>query len=164
MKSTIRPAQPSDIPRLLDMIHALAAYEKLEHEAVATAENLGEFLFGKTRYAEAIFIEEESVPVGFALYFYSFSTFLGRPGIYLEDLFIQPQYRGKGYGERLLNYLAQLAVSKKLGRLEWAVLDWNKPAIEFYSRRGAQPMDEWTVYRLEGDRLNSFASENSCQK
>lgn len=148
----------SDIPDILYFIKELAIYEKLEHEAVATPELLKKNLFGEERFAEVIFILEDDVKVGFALFFKNFSTFLGMPGIYLEDLFVLPTTRGKGYGKKLLAHIAKLAVDRGYGRFEWSVLDWNTPAIEFYRSIEAIPMDEWTVQRLTGDSLKKLAA------
>ncbi len=148
----------ADIPEILNFIKALAIYEKLEHEAVATPALLKEHLFGKERFAEVIFIQEDDVNVGFALFFKNFSTFLGLPGIYLEDLFVLPEHRGKSYGKKLLTHIAKLAVERGYGRFEWSVLDWNTPAIDFYRSIGAIPMDEWTVQRLTGETLKKLAA------
>lgn len=147
----------ADIPEILHFIKQLAIYEKLEHEAVATSELLKKNLFGEERFAEVIFIQEGDIKVGFALFFKNFSTFLGLPGIYLEDLFVLPEYRGKSYGKKLLIHMAQIAVERGYGRFEWSVLDWNTPAIEFYRSIGAIPMDEWTVQRMTGDTLKKLA-------
>ena len=147
----------NDAPEILKFIKALAVYEKLEHEVVATEENLIKYLFGDKSVAEVIFIEVDSKKVGFALFFTNFSTFLGVPGIYLEDLFVMPEYRGAGYGKKLLTYLAKLTVDRGYGRFEWSVLDWNIPAIEFYHSLGAKPMSEWTVQRLSGETLKKVA-------
>ena len=156
---TIRPATIDDAETILGFINELADFEKLSHEVVATPELLRRFLFGDKPAAEVLIAEVagEPHPVGFCLFFTSFSTFLGRPGIYLEDLYIQPDHRGRGYGEQLLRRLASLAVEREYGRLEWSVLDWNEHAIRFYRRAGAFPMDEWTVWRLTGDALTNFA-------
>ncbi|MEA9356120.1 GNAT family N-acetyltransferase [Bacteriovorax sp. PP10] len=148
----------ADIPEILKFIKALAVYEKLEHEAVATHDLLKKNLFGEERFAEVIFIQEDDVKVGFALFFKNFSTFLGLPGIYLEDLFVLPECRGKGYGKKLIVHIAKIAVDRGYGRFEWSVLDWNTPAIEFYHSIGAIPMDEWTVQRMTGDTLKKLAS------
>ncbi len=156
---TIEFATDQDIALILTFIKELAEYERLPHEVVATEEILRETLFGKRAYAEVIIARYENKPVGFALFFHSFSTFLGRPGIYLEDLYVQPTMRGKGIGKALLVYLAQLAKERKCGRLEWAVLNWNESAINFYKSLSAKPMDEWTVYRLTGETLDLLASE-----
>ncbi|MFO0814578.1 MAG: GNAT family N-acetyltransferase [Gemmatales bacterium] len=153
----IRPATPADLPIIAQLIRELAEYEKLAHEVVFTQEKLHEYLFGNRPYAEVL-IAEESEAVGFALFFHDFSTFLGQPGIYLEDLFVKPSARGKGYGKALLEALAKLAVQRGCGRLEWAVLDWNTPAIGFYESLGARPNTEWTVYRLTGTALQKLGN------
>lgn len=155
---TIRPARPADVPQILTFIRELAIYEKLEHEAVGTVEALETHLFGPTPRAEVLILETGSgEPAGFALFFHNFSTFLTRPGIYLEDLFVRPQFRGSGYGKALLQHLAKLAVERGCGRLEWAVLDWNAPAIGFYESLGAKMMNEWRTFRLTGDSLTQVA-------
>ena len=154
----IKTAEEKDIETILKFIRELAIYEKLEHEMKATPALLKEYLFGKSPAAEVIFLEEGSEQVGFALFFTSFSTFLGKPGIYLEDLFVLPSKRGNGYGKRLLSHLAKLAVERDCGRLEWSVLDWNKPAIDLYLSLGSKPMDEWTVHRMSGENLLRLAS------
>lgn len=156
----IRPATAGDEPLLLEFIHALAVYEKLEHEMVATEAQLREYLFGPQPAAHAIFLESDGIPAGFALYFINFSTFLGRPGIYLEDLFVKPEHRGRGFGKALLAHLATLCTERGYGRLEWSVLDWNEPSIKFYKSLGAEPMDEWTVYRLTGNALQALAAQS----
>ena len=156
---TIRPATERDVPLILRFIKGLAAYEKLTHEVTATEELLHQTLFGDRRVAEVVIGECEGEPVGFALFFHNFSTFLGRPGIYLEDLFVKPEMRGRGFGRVLLTYLAKLAKERNCGRVEWAVLDWNEPAIRFYKSLGAASMDEWTVYRLTGEALDKQAQE-----
>lgn len=158
MKLQIRKAQVADCTLILDFIKGLAEYEKLTHEVVATAELLEENLFGPQPKAEVLIAEWDGKPAGFALFFHNFSTFLGRPGIYLEDLFVLPALRSHGVGKGLLKHLAQIAVERNCGRLEWSVLDWNKPAIDFYVSIGAGPMDEWTMYRLTGEKLKSFAA------
>lgn len=155
----IRPATVEDTSLILDFIKELAEYEKLLHEVVTDEATLKNSLFGETPYAKVVIGEYQGKPVSFALYFHNFSTFLGRPGIYLEDLYVQPQMRGKGLGKILLGYLASLAIELNCGRLEWWVLDWNKPAIEFYKSLGAQPMDEWTVNRVTGDALDKLAKQ-----
>ena len=149
---TFRMAQPKDTALILHFIRELAVYEKMEDQVIATEELLTEWLFEKQK-AEVVIAEAEGKPVGFALFFHNFSTFLGRAGIYLEDLFVEPSERGKGYGKALLTHLAQLAVERGCGRLEWSCLDWNQPSIDFYLSMGAQRMDDWTTYRLTGDRL-----------
>lgn len=147
-----RGATRRDLPLILEFIRDLAEYEGLLDEVVATEEILDEWIFGKDK-AEVIFVMEDHVEVGFALFFHNFSTFLGRAGIYLEDLYVKPEYRKKGYGKALLEKLAQIAVERGCGRLEWWVLDWNTPSIEFYKSLGAEPMDDWTVFRITGDTL-----------
>jgi len=154
---TIRPARPEDVPLLLSFIKELAEYERLAHEVVATEEGLHESLFGERAVAEALLGYLGPEPVAFAVFFHNFSTFLGRPGLYLEDLFVKPEMRGRGFGRALLRYLARLAVERNCGRMEWAVLDWNEPAIRFYRSLGAVPMEEWTVFRLTGDALKRLA-------
>ena len=149
-KLTIRAAEVSDISEILAFIRDLAVYEKLEDQVVVTAENLREQLFEQQR-ASCLIALEEATPVGFALYFYNFSTFLGRPGLYLEDLFIKPEFRGRGYGKQLLLHLRQVAIEQGCGRMEWSVLDWNTPAIDFYKSLGAVPMKDWTVFRMTLD-------------
>ncbi|MBL7976829.1 MAG: GNAT family N-acetyltransferase [Bacteroidetes Order II. Incertae sedis bacterium] len=155
---SIRFAHIQDVPVILRFIQELAEYEKLAHEVVATEARLQETLFGDHPAAEVVMALEQQTPVGFALFFLNYSTFLARPGIFLEDLFIQPSHRGKGYGEALLRYLAALAVKRKCGRLEWSVLDWNQPAISFYRKMGAIPMDEWTTFRVSGEALIGLAA------
>ena len=154
----IRFAQEADIPVILGFIRALAQYEQLQDEVVATPELLREWLFVR-RTAEALVAEEAGEPVGFALFFHNFSTVLGRGGVYLEDLFVLPEHRGQGYGRALLRRLAQIAVERGCGRLEWSCLDWNRPSIEFYLSMGARPMDGWTVYRVTGDMLRDMAGQ-----
>ena len=149
----IREAVSGDVPLILTLIRELAAYEKLLEAVVATEELIGETLFGKTPRAEVLIAELDSAPVGFALYFHNYSTFLGRPGIYLEDLFVRPEARNHGVGRALLVRLAEVAVRRGCARLEWTVLDWNKGAIAFYRKLGASPCEGWTTYRLEGDAL-----------
>ena len=153
----IKKAEICDVPAILFFIRKLAEYEKLLYEVVATEESLRETLFGETRYAEAILGIFNGSPIGFALFFNNYSTFLGKPGIYLEDLYVRPEMRGKGFGKTLLAYIARLAISRNCGRLEWSVLDWNKPAIDFYESLGAVPMNEWTVNRMTGDALKNLA-------
>lgn len=152
----IRFATEDDVPEILSFIKALAAYEHLEDMVVATEELLKEWIFEK-RKAEVLLISEDNKNVGFAPFFHNFSTFLGRAGIYLEDLFVLPEYRGRGYGKLLFKKLAQLAVERGCGRLEWNCLDWNKPSIGFYLSLGAEPLEEWTTYRLTGSRLRELA-------
>lgn len=155
----IRKAEKEDIPVVLDFIKKLAEYEKLSHEVVATEEQLERYLFGEEKVAEVVIGYYHNNPVGFALYFYNFSTFLAKPGIYLEDLFILEEYRGLGFGKILLTYLATLAIDKECGRVEWAVLDWNEPSIEFYKSLGARVMNEWLVHRVSGDALVELAEQ-----
>lgn len=154
---TIRPATRHDVPLVLEFIRDLARYERLEHEVAASEAQLGEALFGERPYAEVVFACAGGEPVGFALFFHNFSTFKGRPGIYLEDLFVRPEARGRGIGRRLLAYLARTAVERGCARLEWSVLDWNEPSIGFYRSLGAAPMDEWTIFRLSGESLALLA-------
>ena len=158
---TIRPATATDVPLILDLIKELAEYERLSQDVIATEAGIATALFGPSPRAHALIAHAGGEPAGFALYFYNFSTFLGRSGIYLEDLFVRPAWRRHGVGRRLLRGLAQRAVAEGCGRLEWSVLDWNEPAIAFYQAIGARPMDEWTVYRLTGDALVRFASDDS---
>ena len=153
---TYRFANEDDCTLILEFIKALAAYEKMSDEVVATEYLLREWIFDKQK-AEVIFACEDGKEVGFALFFHNFSTFLGRAGIYLEDLFVLPEYRGKGYGKGLLKKLAQIAEERGCGRLEWWCLDWNQPSIDLYKSLGAEPMDEWTTYRLTGDKLKEMA-------
>ena len=153
-----RWAEEKDAALILRFIRALAAYEKLSDQVVATEELLREWIFEKKK-AEVLFPMEEGEEVGFALFFHNFSTFLGRAGLYLEDLYISPEYRGKGYGKATLQRLAQIAVERGCGRLEWSCLDWNQPSIDFYLSLGAVPMEEWTVYRLTGDTLTQMAAK-----
>jgi GNAT superfamily N-acetyltransferase len=155
----IRPAREHECGVILKFIRALAEYEHLEHEAVATEESLRSTLFGSRPYAEVVFACLNDEPVGFALFFHNYSTFLGRPGIYLEDLFVFPEVRGRGVGRRLLVWLAATAVSRGCGRLEWSVLDWNEPSIRFYENLGAVPMEEWSIYRVTGPALSRLAQE-----
>ncbi|MCL5021287.1 MAG: GNAT family N-acetyltransferase [Bacteroidetes bacterium] len=154
----IRRATESECGTILGFIRELGEYEKLLHEVVATEETLRKNIFER-HMAEVIFAEVDGTPVGFALFFHNFSTFVGKPGIYLEDLYVKPQYRGKGYGKQLLIYLAKLAKQRDCGRFEWAVLDWNERAISFYRSLGAKPMNEWKVYRLAGNDLDELARQ-----
>ncbi len=155
---SIRQAVAADVPLIRELIEGLATYEKLRHECVATDALLHASLFGERPYAEVVIAERNGSAAGFALFFHNFSTFLARPGIYLEDLFVQPAYRGHGVGKALLQHLAALAVERGCGRLEWSVLDWNADAIGFYETLGARPQDEWTVYRVTGDALTQLAT------
>lgn len=154
----MRAATEEDVPLILNFIKELAEYEKLSHEVIATGDALRETLFGQTQYAEVILGFENDAPVGFALFFHNYSTFLGRPGLYLEDLYVRPQARGKGFGRAMLQKLARIAKERNCGRLEWWVLDWNEPAIAFYKKLGAEPMDDWTVFRLTGEALENLAN------
>ena len=152
----IRFATRKDVKTILEFIKELATYENLLGEVVATEELLTEWIFDKKK-AEVLLLEVENNAVGFALFFHNFSTFLGRAGIYLEDLFVKKEHRGKGYGKALLKELAKIAVDRGCGRLEWSCLDWNKPSVDFYLSLSAKPMDEWTIYRLQGQDLTDFA-------
>jgi GNAT superfamily N-acetyltransferase len=155
----LRSAARDDVPVIAELIRGLARFEKLEQEVVMTEELLAAGLFGERPYAEVVLAEDDGRPVGFALFFHNFSTFLGRPGIYLEDLFVLPEQRGHGIGRMLLAHLASLAVERGCGRMEWAVLDWNRDAIKFYERLGARPNSDWTVYRLTGEALAGLARQ-----
>ncbi len=155
----IRQATEADVPLILEFIRGLAEYERLAHECIADEATLRRTLFGERRVAEVLIGYDNDQPVCFALFFHNFSTFLGRPGIYLEDLFVNPAQRGKGFGKAMLAYLAKLAVERECGRLEWSVLDWNEPAINFYKSLGAKPMDEWTIFRVTGDALTQLAGQ-----
>ncbi len=157
----IREATPADVPLILDFIRRLAGYEKLAHECVATEEDLWVSLFGSAPVAEVLIAEIDELPLGFALFFTSFSTFLAKPGIWLEDLFVLPEYRGRGAGKALLAHLAALVQERGWGRLEWAVLDWNEPAIDFYRSLGAEPQEEWTTWRMTGESLRLMAEGTS---
>jgi len=154
----IRPARVEDVPVILQLIHDLATYERAPDEVSATEQQLVDVLFGEKPAAEVLLAFEEKSPVGFAVYFFNFSTWLGRAGLYLEDLFIKPEKRGKGYGRALLVELAKIARDRGCGRMEWAVLDWNEPAIKFYRSLGAKPMHEWTVFRLTGEEIGKLAN------
>ena len=158
MSITLRAARPADVPTILRFIQGLAEYEKLAHLCVATEAGLTETLFGPRPYAEVILAFWNDAPAGLALFFHNYSTFLAKPGIYLEDLFVEPSFRGKGLGKALLKELARVAVERNCGRLEWSVLDWNEPSIQFYKSLGAVAMDEWTGYRVTGDALASLAA------
>lgn len=153
----VRAASEEDVPLILSFINELAEYERLSHEVVATEDALREHLYGERPVAEVVIAEDGGKPAGFALFFHSFSTFLGRPGIYLEDLYVRPEFRGGGIGRALLVRLARLAKERGCGRLEWSVLDWNEPAIGFYSGIGASPVGGWTVYRVSGEALEGLA-------
>lgn len=154
---SIRNAHAGDIALILQFIRELAEYERLSHMVRATEHALREALFGKHPGAEVLLAFEDEMAVGFAVYFHNFSTFLGVRGLWLEDLFVRPAYRGRGYGKALLLHLARLAHARGCGRLEWAVLDWNEPSINFYQALGAQPLDDWTVYRVSGPALQRLA-------
>lgn len=154
----IRPATPDDVPAIAALIRGLAEYEHLTGQVNLNEADLATHLFGDVRHAEAIIADDAGETVGFALFFHHFSTFHGRPGMYLEDLFVRPEYRGHGHGKALLVRLAQICVERGCPRLDWSVLDWNEPSIAFYRSLGAAPMDEWTTYRLTGDALRALAS------
>jgi GNAT superfamily N-acetyltransferase len=156
---TIRAATEHDVPLILGFIRDLARYEHLEHEMLATEAGLRNTLFGDRRYAEVVFACVDADPVGFALFFHNYSTFLGKPGLYLEDLFVRPEARGRGIGKQLLTWLAKTTVDRDCGRLEWAVLDWNEPSIGFYKSLGAVLKSEWQIFRLTGNALTSLAAE-----
>ncbi len=157
----LRPARPDDVPTVVELIRALAAYEKLEAECFADEAALRGHLFGPRAFAEVVLAEVGGAAVGFALFFHNYSTFLTKPGIYLEDLFVRPEHRGRGAGKALLSHLAALAVARGCGRLEWSVLKWNAPAISFYEKLGAVPMEEWQVYRLAGPALTRLSVSGS---
>ncbi len=157
MSTQIIDAKEADVPDILRFIRELAKFEKLEHEVAATEEGLRQSLFGERRYAEALFVEEDDERIGFALFFHNYSTFLGRPGLYLEDLYVRPEKRGRGYGRMLLQHLAKLALARDCGRLEWWALDWNRGAIDFYLSFGAEPMSDWTVFRLAREAMKRLA-------
>ena len=161
MTLSIRPATPDDLPLIAELIRALADYEKLLHEVRFDDATLATRLFGPRPYAEVIIGEVDGVAEGFALFFHNFSTFEGKPGVYLEDLFVRPDARGSGLGKALLSELARLAVERDCARLEWSVLDWNEPAIGFYKSLGAKPMDEWTVFRVDGAALTDLAGTSA---
>ena len=154
----VRSACEADLPVIIQFIHELALYEKLEQEITSNIERMRRDLFGSKPVAEVLIAEWAGEPVGFALFFQNYSTFLGKPGLYLEDLFVQPAFRGRGLGKALILKIAALAVERDCGRFEWAVLDWNQPSIEFYKALGAKPMSEWTIFRLSGDELKKYAS------
>jgi GNAT superfamily N-acetyltransferase len=153
----IRLATAADVPTVAALIRALAEYEKLADMVVLDEAKLADHLFGPRPYAECLIAEADGTPVGFALFFHNYSTFLGKPGIYLEDLFVIPEHRGAGHGKALLKAIGQLAVERDCGRIEWSVLDWNTPAIGFYESLGAKPVDGWTVYRMTGDSIRRLA-------
>ena len=155
----IRPAVVDDVPLILSFIKKLADYERLAHEVVATEESLRKTLFDARKTAEVAIGYFQNKPIGMVLFFHNYSTFLGRPGLYIEDLFVDESYRGSGFGAALLRYVARLAVERNCGRLEWSVLDWNKPAVDFYTKLGAVPMSDWTVFRVTGQSLMNLAAE-----
>ena len=160
MRIDIRPATSHDVPLIVAFIRELAEYEKLSHEMVATEGQIASALFGERPLAEVVIASLDGAPQGFALFFPNYSTFLGRPGLYLEDLFVRPGARGAGLGRELLKHLARVAVERGWGRLEFSVLDWNEPSIAFYKKMGATPMDEWTVFRVTGDALKQLAKNS----
>ncbi len=161
-KFAIRFATEADVPLILALIKELADFEKLSHEVSATEEDLREQLFGPRRFGEVLIGETEGKPAAFALFFHNFSTFLARPGIYLEDLFVCPEFRGRGFGRRMLSYVARIARERICGRFEWAVLDWNKRAMNFYEKLGARPMmAKWTLYRMDEKAIESLATDDS---
>ena len=155
----IRPATVADVPIILELIRELATYERAPNEVTATEEQLVDVLFGPRPAAEVLLAFEEETPVGFAVFFHNFSTWLGQPGLYLEDLFVRPEQRGKGYGRALLVHLAKIAHERGCGRMEWAVLDWNEPALKFYKNLGAAPLNDWTVFRLTRDGIAKLAGK-----
>lgn len=155
---TLRFATAKDVDTILDLIWSLAVYEKLEHEVTGSAKGLEKTLFGDHPYAEVILAEEHGQSAGFALFFHNYSTFLCKPGIYLEDLYVRPEHRGKGIGLALISAVAKIAKERNCGRVEWSVLDWNEPSIEFYKSLGGKPQDGWTVFRVTGDKINEVAS------
>jgi len=156
----IRPAVENDAGTILSLIKELADFEHLSHQVVATEADIRRSLFGARPFAEALIGEYEESPVSFALFFYNFSTFIGKPGIYLEDLYVKPQYRSRGFGRRMLAHIARLAKERSCARFEWSVLDWNEPAIRTYDRLNAKPMKEWILYRLTGEALEKLAAES----
>jgi GNAT superfamily N-acetyltransferase len=159
----LRPATVHDVPLILDLIRGLAEYERLPNAVVATEEGLRASLFGPVPAAEVMIAEMDGASAGFALFCHNYSTFLGRRGLWLEDLFVRPAFRGQGIGRALLAYLAEVAVARDCGRLEWSVLDWNEPAIGFYRSLGAVPMDEWTTFRVTGEALSRLASRGNTR-
>jgi GNAT superfamily N-acetyltransferase len=156
----IEPARERDVPLILRLIKGLAEYEKLAHEVVATEERLRQSLFGPHPSAEVVIAYVDDEAVGFALFFHTYSTFLGQRGLYLEDLFVLPEWRGRGAGRALLTHLARIAAERGCGRFEWSVLDWNEPAINFYKNLGAKPMHEWTIFRVAGDSLTALGQKS----
>jgi GNAT superfamily N-acetyltransferase len=158
-KLQIRPATAADVPVILWFIRELAAYEKLSHEVAATEDLLRRHLFGERPSAEVILAVQDGMEAGFALFFHNFSTFVGKPGIYLEDVYVRPEFRGRGCGKAMMVYLARLARQRDCGRFEWAVLDWNKPSLDFYQSIGARPMSDWTLQRMTGEALAALAEQ-----
>jgi GNAT superfamily N-acetyltransferase len=158
-KFQIRPATVADVPVILRFIRELAVYEKLLHEVTATEDLLRRQLFGERPMAEVILAVEDGMEAGLALFFHNFSTFVGKPGIYLEDLYVRPEFRGRGYGKAMMVYLARLARQRDCGRFEWTVLDWNKPSLDFYQSIGARPMSDWTLHRMMGEALANMAEQ-----
>ncbi|MDR3173640.1 MAG: GNAT family N-acetyltransferase [Treponema sp.] len=154
----LRFAEPEDSPLILEFVRSLAAYEKLLDSVEADEEGFRKYIFDEKK-AEVIIAEYDGVPAGFALFFHTFSTFVGRPGLYLEDIFVKPPYRGKGLGKLFLTFLARLALERNCGRFEWACLDWNEPSIKFYKSQGARPLDEWTTYRVSGGALRELGTK-----
>ena len=157
---TIRPATVSDVDTIFSLIKELAEYERLAHQVVATQKDIHNSLFGERPFAEALIGDYERTPISFALFFYNFSTFIGKPGIYLEDLYVKPEYRSKGFGRKMLVHIARLAIKRNCGRFEWSVLDWNTPAIRTYEKLNAKPMQNWILYRLTGTALAELAKED----
>ena len=155
---SIRPTSPDDLGAILEMVRELAEYENLLHQCIATEDQFQEVLFGQNPIAEALVGELDGAPIAFALFFHNFSTFLGKPGLYLEDLYVKTPYRGRGFGKAFLKKLAQIAVERECGRFEWSVLDWNEPAIRAYDSIGATSLEDWTIRRLEGDNLRKLAA------
>lgn len=164
VEQLIRSATTADTPAICDLIRALADYEKLSHTVVLDEDRLREHLFGQRVFAEVLVAEEGEKVVGFALFFHNYSTFLGQPGLYLEDLFVRPEYRRRGHGKALLAAVARIAIERGCGRLEWSVLDWNEPAIAFYRSLGAVPLDDWTMFRLVGDALTAVGARGSLDR
>jgi len=156
---TIRPAAEKDVAVIFSLIKELAEYERLTHEVVATEDDIRRSLFGERPFAEVLIGEHEGTPISFALYFYNFSTFIGKPGIYLEDLYVRPEFRGRGFGRQMLVHIARLALKRNCGRFEWSVLDWNTPAIRTYDKLNAKPMRDWILYRLTGAALVELAKK-----
>ncbi len=159
----VRSARPDDVPTIFELISGLAEYEKLSHQVTGSVELLTEHLFGRHPYAEVILAESDEKAVGFALFFYNYSTFLTKPGIYLEDIFVQPEYRRRGIGKALIIRVAQLAVKRGCGRFEWSVLDWNQPAIDFYQQMGASVLKEWRICRVTGEALTQLSQTQSIE-